>query len=79
MSQENSIRILISSGQQIVVNADLVFDVEEKEDIDHIHISDVLYAVILKKLRDQPEAVLTKGTYRVNLTVALSDVTEDDI
>ena len=77
---KNDIRLLITDGQrQAVINAAVSFTVEERQDIEAIHISDVVHALILQKLREQEQAVLPPGEYCLNLTCAIVDLTPEDI
>ena len=75
---KQDLRLLITEGQrQAVVNACLKFTVEEREGIPAIHISDVIHALVLQKLKEQDKATLPPGEYSVALTCAIVDLTPD--
>jgi hypothetical protein len=70
--------LLVTTGpKQVVINSNIAFTVKESEGIHTIHVSDLIQALVLNEMKNQEKAVLVPGKYRLTLTAAISDVTED--
>lgn len=73
----NGISLIASDSRaHIAINADLTFNVEKQNDVEAVHIADVLYTLVLEAIKQQAaNAQLTPGEYRLVLTGMVSDVT----
>ncbi len=75
----DNINVLVSEGErQIVINAEITLKLEERNEVENIHVSDLIYAGILDKIKSQELATMPKGKYRVSFTAAVTTL-EDDL
>jgi hypothetical protein len=75
----NGISLIVNNSGHIAFNADVSFSVEEKENIKSVHVSDVIYTLILSALKEQASgAHLLPGDYRMVLTSCLSAIAKPE-
>lgn len=76
-NKTNGVSLLVSDNH-IAVNADVTFQIEEREDIPAAHISDVIYQLVLDGLRKHEGAKLGEGQYKGILTLCVSSIPKDE-
>ena len=81
MSKKNDLNILSSDGGMgtVQILADVDVDVtSDGGDDESLHIADMLYRVILERIRTQPTAVLKPGSYTVRVMITIVGEEDDD-
>lgn len=70
-AKTNGINLFVSNNH-ITINADITFAVEEQGEVTEVHLSDVLYQLVLLKLKEHDTAKLSPGSYKISLTSVCS-------
>lgn len=69
----NGVSLLVADNH-ITINADITFEVEERENVPSAHISDIIYQLVLEGLRKHDKARLVPGQYKAVFTMCASSV-----
>lgn len=77
MTEKSSgLSVVVNNNGHISFNADLTFAVEHQEEVDSVHVADVVYSVVLDAMKKQVgSARLHPGDFRLVMTGCVSDIT----
>lgn len=70
----NGISLSLGRGDNIALNAEITFNIGEREEATAAHLSDVIYKLILEQLKEYSQAALDVGEYRLAMTVFVASI-----